>query len=215
MLRYGNFVYGYRTLCRIATQDLFGSELGELPIGEPNSVKYKDRTPALLQLAPIPRELLKYLSTVVPELEQQHQHLKNVQLKGARNQEIYLTWDHMDVYFATSMRKSWQYPDLYAFVAELTQDRKLQRLNIRQFDPTQSYADQRIDKGLVESLMLKRAKCTVYSVQDTDTLGKDSDLAPTLGWLAIFGVVLVPASLLTFTWAERYAKKTGKLKRQG
>jgi len=42
-----------------------------------------------------------------------------------------------------------------------------------------------------------------------------SDLAPTLGWLALFGVVLVPASLLTFTWAERYAKKTGKLKRQG
>src|SRR3990172_9506078 len=42
-----------------------------------------------------------------------------------------------------------------------------------------------------------------------------SDLAPTLGWLAVFGVVLVPASLLTFTWAERYAKKTGKLKRQG
>src|SRR3990170_1237539 len=42
-----------------------------------------------------------------------------------------------------------------------------------------------------------------------------SDLAPTLGWLAIFGAVLVPASLLVFTWAERYAKKTGKLKRQG
>ncbi len=42
-----------------------------------------------------------------------------------------------------------------------------------------------------------------------------SDLAPTLGWLAIFGVVLVPASLLCFSWAERYAKKTGKLKRQG
>jgi hypothetical protein len=37
-----------------------------------------------------------------------------------------------------------------------------------------------VDKGLVESLMLKRAKCTVYSVQDTDTLGKDSELAATL-----------------------------------
>ncbi len=28
--------------------------------------------------------------------------------------------------------------------------------------------------------MLKRARCTVYSVQDTDTLGKDSELASTL-----------------------------------
>ncbi len=42
-----------------------------------------------------------------------------------------------------------------------------------------------------------------------------SDLAPTLGWLALFAVVLVPASLLCFSWAERYAKRTGKLKRQG
>lgn len=36
-----------------------------------------------------------------------------------------------------------------------------------------------MNKGLVEALML-RAKCTVYSVQDTDTLGKDSELAATL-----------------------------------
>jgi ABC-2 type transport system permease protein len=41
------------------------------------------------------------------------------------------------------------------------------------------------------------------------------DLGPTLGALALFGIVLVPASLLIFTWAEAYAKRTGKLKRQG
>ena len=41
------------------------------------------------------------------------------------------------------------------------------------------------------------------------------DLLPTLGALAIFAVVLVPGSLVAFTWAESYAKKTGKLKRQG
>ena len=57
---------------------------------------------------------------------------------------------------------------------------EVRRLNVRYFDPTQSYIGSRIDKGLVESLMLKRAKCTVYSVQDTDTLGKDSELAATL-----------------------------------
>jgi ABC-2 type transport system permease protein len=33
--------------------------------------------------------------------------------------------------------------------------------------------------------------------------------------LALFGVVLVPLSLLTFAAAERWAKKTGRLKRQG
>lgn len=41
------------------------------------------------------------------------------------------------------------------------------------------------------------------------------DVAPTLGALAVFGVLLVPASVLVFTWAEAYAKRTGKLKRQG
>jgi ABC-2 type transport system permease protein len=42
-----------------------------------------------------------------------------------------------------------------------------------------------------------------------------ADLLPTLGALALFAVVMVPASLVTFAWAESYAKRTGKLKRQG
>ena len=33
--------------------------------------------------------------------------------------------------------------------------------------------------------------------------------------LAVFGVVLVPGSIAVFAVAERYAKKTGQLKRQG
>ena len=97
-----------------------------------------------------------------------------------QNQDIYLTWDHMDVYFATSMRKKWEFEDLFDFVNGLMADPRLAALNLRHFDPTQAFTRDRVDKGLVESLMLKRAKCTVYSVQDTDTLGKDSELAATL-----------------------------------
>jgi ABC-2 type transport system permease protein len=41
------------------------------------------------------------------------------------------------------------------------------------------------------------------------------DQAGTLLILAIFGVVMVPASLWTFAAAERWAKKTGRLKRHG
>jgi hypothetical protein len=51
---------------------------------------------------------------------------------------------------------------------------------LRYFDPTQSSEESRINKGLIEGLMLKRAKCTIYSIQDTDTIGKDSELASTL-----------------------------------
>jgi ABC-2 type transport system permease protein len=42
-----------------------------------------------------------------------------------------------------------------------------------------------------------------------------TDLGHQLGALAIFGLVLVPASLAAFSWAEAHAKRTGKLKRQG
>lgn len=42
-----------------------------------------------------------------------------------------------------------------------------------------------------------------------------ADLAPEIGILALFGVILVPLGLLAFDAAERWAKRTGRLKRQG
>lgn len=113
-------------------------------------------------------------------LEKMKEKTTLIQEKAERNTDVYLTWDHMDIYFATSMRKRWEFEDLFDFVARLMQEKELAELNIRYFDPTQSFDKNRIDKGLIESLMLKRAACTVYSVQDTDTLGKDSELAATL-----------------------------------
>jgi hypothetical protein len=121
-----------------------------------------------------------HLENVAPLLEANAAQLASVRTKATRNQDIYLTWDHMDVYFATSMRKRWEFEDLFDFVNGLMATPALGALNLRHFDPTQAFTKDRVDKGLVESLMLKRAKCTVYSVQDTDTLGKDSELAATL-----------------------------------
>jgi hypothetical protein len=106
--------------------------------------------------------------------------VQRVRVRATKNQNTYLTWDHMDVYFATSMRKAWEYKDLYDFIERLMASGSLTDLDLRYFDPTQAYTDNRVNKGLVEALMLKRARCTVYSVQDTDTLGKDSELASTL-----------------------------------
>jgi ABC-2 type transport system permease protein len=50
------------------------------------------------------------------------------------------------------------------------------------------------------------------AIIDGDSLG---DVVPTLGALAAFAAGLVPASVAVFAWAEKYAKRTGKLKRQG
>ncbi len=90
--------------------------------------------------------------------------VRSVRGRATRNQNTYLTWDHMDVYFATSMRKAWEYKDLFDFIDSLMTSPDLTELDVRYFDPTQAYTDNRINKGLVEALMLKRARCTVYSV---------------------------------------------------
>jgi len=122
----------------------------------------------------------KFLSQSLDDLSAKEFEVSQVRKRGTNNQDIYLTWDCMDVYFATSMRKAWEYKDLFNFIDGLMETGTFDDLNLRFFDPTQAYTQNRINKGLVEALMLKRARCTVYSVQDTDTLGKDSELASTL-----------------------------------
>jgi hypothetical protein len=99
---------------------------------------------------------------------------------GMRNHVAYLASDHLDVYIATSMREPHEYLLVNRLTRDIFEDERLRDLKLRWFDPTQAYCHDRIDKGLSEALMLRRAKCTVYFVQETDTLGKDSELASTL-----------------------------------
>lgn len=101
-------------------------------------------------------------------------------IQGKKNQTSYLSSDHLDVYVATSMRLEHEYLFVSKLVEQIFTHQTLKPLKLRWFDPTQAYCENRIDKGLSEALMLKRAKCTLYLVQETDTLGKDSELASTL-----------------------------------
>jgi hypothetical protein len=106
--------------------------------------------------------------------------VKEARMKGRLNTSHYLASDIMDVYVATSMREKWEFEDVHNVVEEVIGHPALKPLKLRHFDPTQSYLDNRVDKGLVEALMLKRAVCTLYMIQETDTFGKDSELATTL-----------------------------------
>ena len=99
--------------------------------------------------------------------------LKEIRSQGWRNTSHYLASDCMDVYVATSMREKWEFEDVSRVVSKVFSDPRLAKLKLRYFDPTQSFLDNRVDKGLVEALMLKRAECTVYLVQETDTFGKE------------------------------------------
>ena len=99
---------------------------------------------------------------------------------GIKNYQAYLASDHLDVYVATSMREKHEYYLVNKWVKSIFGHDLLTPLKLRWFDPTQAYCLNRVDKGLFEGLMLKRAKCTIYFVQETDTFGKDSELASTL-----------------------------------
>ncbi len=106
--------------------------------------------------------------------------IKRVEKKALRNANIYLTWDYMDVYIATSMRHKWEFQEVFDFIKEVFDYSNIKDLNLRYFDPTQSKCKDRIDKGLIEGLMLKRVLCSIYMAQESDTMGKDSELASTL-----------------------------------
>ena len=78
------------------------------------------------------------------------------------------------------MRKSHEFAFVNDFVSQISNNKLIKDLKLRIFNPTLAYCNNRIDKGLSEALMLKRAECTVYLAQESETLGKDSELASTL-----------------------------------
>ncbi len=99
---------------------------------------------------------------------------------GIRNTQRYLALPYLDVYVATSMRTREDYVDQHDFIKRVFSAPEIAALKLRYFDPTVSYVDDRISKGIVEMLMLQRATVTIYNAGKEDTLGKDSELAATL-----------------------------------
>jgi hypothetical protein len=183
MLKHGNFKYSFKTY-HLASMNQLREAFDPFSAGD--LAEFAGRHHPLLDLDRIKRTeapVLGYISR--QELEDrgigptavEKQLIIN---KGIHNHKVYLTYDHLDVYVATSMRKALDYCYVYEFVSKVFNSRLLEDLNLRWFDPTQAYCEHRVDKGLVEGLMLKRAKCTIYLAQESDTLGKDSELATTL-----------------------------------
>lgn len=99
---------------------------------------------------------------------------------GRRNTQRYLSLPYLDVYCATSMRVEEDFNEQYRFTQEVFGHAAIRPLKLRYFDPTLSFVDDRVTKGLIECLLLRRAKVTIYNAGKEDTLGKDSELAATL-----------------------------------
>jgi hypothetical protein len=105
---------------------------------------------------------------------------KRIVSQARENQNAYLASDHLDVYVATSMREKYEFKAIKRITTQIFEDSAVRDLKLRWFDPTQAYCHDRINKGLSEAIMLRRASCTIYLAQESDTLGKDSELASTL-----------------------------------
>ncbi|MBN2128817.1 MAG: hypothetical protein JW741_04945, partial [Sedimentisphaerales bacterium] len=210
MLCFGNFRFAYRSLSRIRrSSDLEQALFPYSEASEDRLNEFRARPPCLMPIHRIKRDETWYVGEVTgreieneikavrtfrkdrpdhasdvekyfDELASQAEAFERVQETALQNTDTYLTWDHLDVYVATSMRNSWEFCDTYDFIDQVFEDNGLRDLKLRFFDPTQSKCDNRHDKGLLEGLMLKRAKCTIYMAQESDTMGKDSELAATL-----------------------------------
>src|SRR5579872_5903980 len=190
LLFFGNVKFGFKTLSRSTDELSYFYDLVQ-PITDD---VFNRRHDPVIPVDPIDPQQTYYLGYVVQrELDQRIRDnpddasalaeralLNEIRLRGLRNQHAYLVSDHLDVYVATSMRRRHEYVEIAQFTKRLFEQERLQDLKLRWFDPTLAYCSDRIDKGLAEALMLKRAKCTVYLVQESDTLGKDSELASTL-----------------------------------
>lgn len=109
------------------------------------------------------------------------ERMEQTQRKALKNLSSYLSSDYMDIYVATSMRTDADYISVNSFVKYLFGDSRVRPLKLRYFNPTQSWIDDRVAKGLVEALMLKRASLTIYMAQKSDTFGKDSEASVSLG----------------------------------
>lgn len=191
LLLYGNVKYGFKTLSRDPSSLLYFS--GEVHAEKPDD-SFRARHDPLVALKKVNGDetfLLGYISgqslesrlNVDPQnadLLAERAHRLEVIERGKWNHNVYLTSDHLDVYIATSMREPHEYVFVSDFVARMETNPHVKDLKLRLFDPTQAYCPNRIDKGLAEALMLKRAACTIYLAQESDTFGKDSELASTL-----------------------------------
>jgi hypothetical protein len=129
------------------------------------------------------KEKLASLSKIIGTKNEEETEEKITELtkKGYENQNWYLKNAGMiDVYVATSMGKREDYKDVYNFVHEVFHGEGNPNNKLRYFDPTVCYCDSRVDNGLIECLLIRNSKVTLYCAQDGDTFGKDSELATTL-----------------------------------
>ncbi|WP_156041696.1 helix-turn-helix domain-containing protein, partial [Chondromyces apiculatus] len=130
---------------------------------------------------PDPDALEREAQRLAPTTDAELARIADTQEIAQRNLSHYLSADHIDVYVATSMRSDADFVSVNVFATSLFSHPKVRPFKLRYFNPTQSWVDDRIGKGLVEALMLRRSSVTIYMAQKLDSFGKDSEASVALG----------------------------------
>ncbi len=131
--------------------------------------------------APDPDAVRRQAEAVAPKADDDLERIAKTQAQAQRNLARYLAADYLDVYVATSMRTDADFVSVNRFVNALFSHDDVRPQKLRYFNPTQSWIDDRVAKGLVEALMLRRSSMTIYLAQKSDSFGKDSEASVALG----------------------------------
>lgn len=95
-----------------------------------------------------------------------------------QNTRLYLSIvNELDVYVATSMRRRDDFRYMARDCHVIFNDEEVKGYRARFFDPTMSAAQNHEDKGLIECLMVKCAKAVLYFAGESDSFGKDAEIA--------------------------------------
>ncbi len=109
------------------------------------------------------------------------ERFRSARQRALENTKIYLSiCNELDVYVATSMRNRTDFRTAAESIRRIFSDPRLDAYQLRYFDPTLSAANTHEDEGLIECLMVKRAKVIVYFAQERDSWGKDSEASMAL-----------------------------------
>lgn len=131
--------------------------------------------------SPDSEQLRRDADAIAPLINNDSAQMALAQDMAQRNLARYLASDHLDVYVATSMRTHADFVSVNRFATSVFSHPLIEPLNLRYFNPTQSWIEDRVAKGMVEALMLRRSALTIFMAQKTDSFGKDSEASVSLG----------------------------------
>ena len=120
-------------------------------------------------------------SDLLGKIERVHGAYASARTIALNNTKTYLSMvNDLDVYVATSMRERSDFLVMADFCERVFSHEMLCKYGLRYFDPTLSAAAHHEDKGLIECLMVRRAKVLVLHAGSRDSYGKDAEAAMAL-----------------------------------